>query len=239
MFVYTHTNKNTGEIFYVGKSKSKSSRPYQRSKSTRSKLWWDYFTEQCGGNKDLVEVNVIECETEGKALNVEWDMINELRPVANQQYNPCFEQSTASRLSNEASKAAIASRAASKLGIKRSELLNAKPIGCMPGTYAVLYEKYFLGRIVSGDMDVDGWERDFVYFTDNVHDGDLNYVMFEFVPEGGHCSMIDLIDDGLNIMIKTAVDSGITDWSCIKILIEKFQDGVKDFNHLKELIEKL
>lgn len=84
--VYLHFNNKTNELFYIGKSKENKSRPYNMRKESRNSHWFDYFTNQCGGLKENVKVEVINCATEGDALKLEWDLIQKRKPITNKGY---------------------------------------------------------------------------------------------------------------------------------------------------------
>jgi hypothetical protein len=86
--VYMHRNPKNNEVFYIGKASDNKSRPYQRSQSTRSNDWWKYVESELDGDPKSVEVELINCDTEGDALKLEWDMITEHSPVCNKQYVP-------------------------------------------------------------------------------------------------------------------------------------------------------
>ena len=86
--VYTHTNTLNGEIFYIGKSNDKNVRPYQRNHKSRNSKWVDYVETHMKGDASLIKVDIIEVETEGDALNIEWSMIKECNPPCNSQYLP-------------------------------------------------------------------------------------------------------------------------------------------------------
>ena len=79
--VYTHTNRLTNELFYIGKSNDTTTRPYDTN--ARSARWKAYYHH----NPHIV-VTVIPCTTEGEALKLEWDLIQSEQPRCNTQYKP-------------------------------------------------------------------------------------------------------------------------------------------------------
>ena len=78
--VYTHTNKHTGEVFYVG---SIGTHPRELRPAMRGVQWGQYFHEVLGGDASAIEVDVIPMPDVGEALAAEWDLICQHLPVAN------------------------------------------------------------------------------------------------------------------------------------------------------------
>ena len=78
--VYTHTNKRTGEVFYVG---SIGPHPRDLRPAVRGPRWGQYFREVLGSDASAIEVNVIPMPDVGEALAAEWDLICQHLPVAN------------------------------------------------------------------------------------------------------------------------------------------------------------
>jgi hypothetical protein len=214
MFVYKHINAKTNEVFYVGKSISKSSRPYQRSKSTRSSKWWDYFTKECGSDKTKVKVVIEKCKNEGEALSREWHLIRELCPVANTQY---MEENALTKIESKTKESIISDKSAfiRLLGITPCEYDKIKPIGKMSKEYVALFIHVLPDLISAGLVDKPD-APDFVSITDAINIK-FGRSIFGFMGLKQHEDLIDLLDGGLSLNL----------------------GFISNYEHLKQIIDKL
>ena len=85
--VYTHTNKRTGEVFYVGVSHEGGKRPHDFSYTARARKWGQYVDEKLAKDTSRIEVSVTPVPNRGEAYRLERALIRQYAPVANTNYN--------------------------------------------------------------------------------------------------------------------------------------------------------